>query len=73
MGESTEVGRITEMLTLKARTITLSDVTPLIIDAVFETTARSVAAESGLLWFAPVLETAGLRCRWCGCCLPAPH
>jgi hypothetical protein len=45
MGESTEVGRITELLTLKARTITRSEFTPLIVDAVFETTARNVAAE----------------------------
>lgn len=45
MGKSTEVRRIAEMLTLKARTITRSASTPLIVDAVFETTARSVAAE----------------------------
>jgi hypothetical protein len=45
MGESTEVSRITELLTLKARAISRSDLTPLIVDTVFETTARAVAAE----------------------------
>lgn len=45
MGEPTAVARITELLILKARALTRSNLTPLIIDAEFDTTARSVAAE----------------------------